>query len=194
MLLLGITGGIGMGKSVASDFLMHRSVPVVDTDCLARLESNQGTPAYREIVELFGVGVVGSSGQLERGRLAEIVFRDAEARRRLESILHPRIANAWRRQVFEWRQTMTATAAVVIPLLFEKDYENEFDSVICLACSVETQAQRLRQRGWSDEQIRARNAAQLPVTEKMARAHRVIWTEGSLGAHERQWERILPRL
>ena len=193
MLLLAITGGVGMGKSSAGEHLRRAGVPVVDTDALARKESGQGSPAFQEIVGLFGLGVVGADGELNRGRLAEIVFNDAAARKQLEACLHPRIASAWRSQVDDWRRRETPVAAVSIPLLFEKGYEQDFDSVICLACSAKTQSQRLGQRGWSGEQIRARNAAQLPVSEKMNRAHRVIWTEGSMDAHLRQWDRILPR-
>jgi dephospho-CoA kinase len=193
MFLFGITGGIGMGKSAAGELLRRRQIPVVDTDTMARTASAKGTPAFQEITGHFGGDVVGAAGELNRRRLAEIVFNDPAARARLESILHPRIANAWRSQVKAWRQSGTSMAAVIIPLLFEKGYEPEFDTVICLACSAESQTQRLRQRGWSDEQIRARNAAQLSLNEKMARASQVIWTEGSMEVHQRQWDRILPR-
>lgn len=81
--------------------------------------------------------------------------------------------------------------AVLIPLLFERQYERSIGRIIAVACSCETQRSRLMERGWSDREIEDRNAAQISVPEKMQRADFVVWTEGDLGSHERQLERIL---
>ena len=83
---------------------------------------------------------------------------------------------------------------MVIPLLFEKGYGPDFDVVVCVACSSVTQRRRLRERGWSEEQIDARNSTQLRVPEKMSRSQFVVWTEGSLEAHAGQWRRVLDRI
>jgi dephospho-CoA kinase len=109
----------------------------------------------------------------------------------LELMLHPRIAAVWRAEVARWRGQDRRIGAVVIPLLFEKGHGSEFDAVACVACSAESQRRRLRERGWSEDEIDARNAAQLPVGEKVARSRFVLWTEGSIRAHGCQWERVL---
>jgi dephospho-CoA kinase len=103
--------------------------------------------------------------------LAQIVFASATARQRLEAILHPRIRAAWLAQVEAWRNENCPLALVVIPLLFETAAENQFEKIICAACSPAAQNGRLLMRGWSPEQIRQRIAAQLPVGQKIARAH-----------------------
>jgi len=191
MTLLGVTGGIGMGKSASSRILDDLGVPHVDSDLLARECSAPGSDGLAEIVRAFGPGCLSPSGSLDRRWMAARVFQDRGARELVESILHPRIAARWRGQVAVWKAAGRLRAAVVIPLLLEKGYGAEFSRVICLACTRDTQAARLRERGWSDAEIAARNAAQLSVGEKMNRADFVIWTEGSLEAHRRQWQRIL---
>ena len=194
MILLGITGGIGMGKSAAASLLAARSVPVVDTDDLARQLVSPGSEALSEIRTAFGPDSIGPDGTLERRWLAQRIFSDPAARGQLEQILHPRIAEAWRAEVERWRRDGRATAAVVIPLLFEKGHGSDFDAVVCVACSRGTQRHRLRDRGWSEEQIDARNSAQLAVPEKVSRSRFVVWTEGSLEAHAGQWRRVLDRI
>ena len=194
MILLGITGGIGMGKSAAASLLAARSVPVVDTDDLARQLVSPGSEALSEIRTAFGPDSIGPDGTLERRWIAQRIFSDPAARGQLEQILHPRIAEAWRAEVERWRRDGRATAAVVIPLLFEKGHGSDFDAVVCVACSRGTQRHRLRDRGWSEEQIDARNSAQLAVPEKVSRSRFVVWTEGSLEAHAGQWRRVLDRI
>ena len=180
-----------MGKSAAADILRARRIAVVDTDDLARLVVAPGQSALAEVQLAFGLGVVGADGQLRRAELARIIFSDAAARQRLEAILHPRIRELWLAQLQTWREEGKASAVVVIPLLFETQAEASFDAVVCVACSAATQRERLSARGWTIPQIELRNAAQLPVVDKMLRSNYVIWTEGGLDVHAQQWERIL---
>jgi dephospho-CoA kinase len=187
----GVTGGIGMGKSTVAGMLAQRGVAVIDTDDLAREVVQVGKPALAEIRDTFGPAVVNPAGALDREALADVVFRDSEARKQLEAILHPRIQQLWQAQLVAWRIAGRTQAAVIIPLLFETVAESAFDLVICLACSAATQQQRLAARGWTPEQIQARLSAQLPIAEKMDRAHRVIWNEGNLEVLSRQCDRIL---
>lgn len=194
MVLVGITGGVGMGKSVSGNILSDLSVPWVDTDELARQMTKPGSEALGQITTAFGAEMVDGSGNLRRDRLAQLVFGDSAARSQLEAILHPPIAALWRARVEQWRLESTPVAVVIIPLLYEKQYQDDFSTVVCVACSRPTQTLRLKTRGWSEEQIRGRIAAQLSVSEKMARANFVIWTEGSLSKHRSQWERLLPRI
>jgi len=194
MKVLGLTGGIGMGKSTAARLLAERGVPIVDTDELARQVVQPGQPALAQIVQAFGARILGPDGHLRRAELARVVFADAAARKRLEDILHPPIRELWRAQVRTWRGEGRPLAVVVIPLLFETGAESELDATICVACSIATQHGRLRARGWSGEQIKQRVQAQLPIEQKMARADYVVWTEAGLDVHAEQIDQILRRL
>ena len=194
MKLLGLTGGVGMGKSTAAGFLLSHGVPVVDTDAIARELVRPGEPALVQIKNSFGSAILTAAGELNRGELARRVFADASARLQLEAILHPRIRECWRVQVARWRQEKVPLACVVIPLLFETQAENQFDKIICLACSDNSQRERLLARGWSLAQIQQRIAAQMPVAQKMARANFVVWTEGTLSVHQQQLTNIVSRL
>jgi dephospho-CoA kinase len=169
-----------MGKSAAAEFLRRRDVPVVDTDELARVVVEPGRSAVEEIRQRFGSKVVGPDGALLRQKLAEIVFADPAARAALEAIVHPPIRELWRRQLNAWRDEGKQSAAVVIPLLFETKAENEFDAVVCVACSPAEQKRRLTARGWT-----------VRIEEKIVRASHVVWTEGSLQRTEEQLEWIL---
>jgi dephospho-CoA kinase len=194
MKVLGLTGGIGMGKSASAQLFRSRGVAVVDTDELARQVVEPGQPALAEVREAFGADIVGPDGRLRRDALARRVFADPTARRRLEEILHPRIRALWRAQVNTWRGGGRSLAVVVIPLLFETRAEAEVDVTICIACSAATQHQRLLARGWSPEQIEQRLQAQWPTETKMARADYLVWTEAGLDVHAAQIDRILHRL
>ena len=191
MKVLGLTGGIGMGKSTSAQLLRDRGIPVVDTDDLARQVVQPGEPALAEIRTTFGAEIVGPDGQLRREELGRRVFADPAARQRLELILHPRIRKLWRAQVETWRAEGHPLAIVVIPLLFETKAETELDRTICLACSAATQQERLRARGWSPGQIEQRLQAQWPVEQKMAAADYLVWTEANLDVHAAQLDRIL---
>jgi dephospho-CoA kinase len=191
MKVLGLTGGVGMGKSTSAQLLRDRGVRVVDTDDLARQVVEPGQPALAEVLAAFGPEIAGPDGRLRRKELARRVFGDPAARRQLEAILHPRIRMLWRGQVEAWRAEGHPLAVVVIPLLFETKAEAELDATICVACSVASQQGRLLARGWSPEQIEQRNRAQWPISQKIARADYLVWTEAGLDVHAAQIERIL---
>jgi dephospho-CoA kinase len=194
VILLGITGGIGMGKSTSADHLAALGIPVVDTDRIARDVVQPGLPALAQIVAVFGRHILDDTGTLDRARLAEVVFSEPGARTQLEAILHPRIREEWRRQVSAWRGAGHPAAAVVIPLLFETDASSDFDEIACIACSESTQKQRLLDRGWTDQHLRGRLAAQWPIAEKIRRSSVVIWTEPPIEIHRRQLHRMLSDL
>ena len=194
MKLCGLTGGVGMGKSTAAGFFLQSGVRVIDTDDLARRLVQSGQPALAEIQSQFGGSIISPAGELKRDALAQLVFTDAAARKKLEAILHPRIRAVWLAQIEFWRKEKCPLALVVIPLLFETQAENQFDKIICVASTPVAQRERLCQRGWSPTQIHQRIAAQLPVERKIARSHYVIWTEGSLAVHALQVERMLAQL
>lgn len=190
MTRIGLTGGIGSGKSTAALWLADRGIPVIDTDDLARQLVEPGQEALAAIVGRFGQGILLPDGALDRARLGRWVFGDPAARRDLESILHPRIQAAWMAGLNQLETQGIPRAVVVIPLLFEKHYEGMFDLVIAMACSGLTQRERLRNRGWSDAEIDARHATQWTMDAKMQAAGKVIWSEGSLDALHGQLGRV----
>jgi len=194
MLLLGVTGGVGMGKSACAQLLAQRGIPIIDTDELAHRLVQPGQPALAEIRQLFGSTVFTSDGSLNRKELAKLVFTDPSARKQLEALLHPRIRELWQSQAAAWRAEARPLAVVVIPLLFETHAERELDATICVACSAATQRQRLLARGWSLTQIDQRTAAQWPTEKKIAAANYVIWSEGDISLHAEQLDRILALL
>ncbi len=190
MKTFGLTGGIGMGKSTAADFLLQRGISVVDSDAIARQIVEPGQPALGEIKQVFGDDIIDSEGRLQRDRLAARVFSDADARRKLEAILHPRIRAIWQAQLETWSAEGRPSAVAMIPLLFETGAAGEFSATICIACSQVTQRLRLRARGWTDDQINLRIGAQMPIEKKMALADYVVWTEGEIDVHQAQLQRI----
>jgi len=191
MKLLGLTGGVGMGKSTAGDLLRRQGVAVIDTDTLARELVEPGQPALAEIVEKFGPPVLLPDGRLDRERLARRVFSDSAARGELEAILHPRIRAAWNRKAQNWRDAGLTCGVVIIPLLFETQSAALFNATICVACSAATQARRLRERGWDSTQIQQRLAAQWPAARKIALSDYVVWTDTTLEAHAAQLQRVI---
>lgn len=194
MRLIGLTGGIAMGKSTVARLLSERGLAVVDTDDLAREVVEPGQLALDDIRREFGPDLLDPSGRLRRPELARLVFAEPEARKRLEAILHPRIRDRWRREVEEWRAAGRPAGAVVIPLLFEIDAAAQFDVTICVACTEPTQQGRFRSRGWTTAEAAARVRAQWSVERKMAASTFVLWTEGELSVTAAQVARILRQL
>ncbi len=188
---IGLTGGMGMGKSAAAEILRQRGLPVADSDMIAREVVEPGQPALAEIALHFGNEALGPEGRLRRDWLAQRVFHDGELRQTLENILHPRIRQVWQARLEEWRRAGQGRAAVVVPLLYEVGLAAEFDRIICVACTAATQRQRLQGRGWSEEQIRLRQEAHWPADKKIALADFVAWSEGGLDLLALQLDRIL---
>ena len=177
--VLGLTGGVGMGKSTAARLLIKVGLPVVDSDDLAREAVHPGTEGLAEIADEVGEGFLKADGSLNRDKMASKVFQDEAARKRLEAIIHPRVRTVWEKQIDQWREQKRPVGVVVIPLLFEVDLQDSFDAVLCVACTANTQRARLRERNWNDAQITARIAAQMDIAQKMDLADHVLWNEGA---------------
>lgn len=190
MLLVGLTGGIGSGKSTVARLLEKRGAIVFDADLLAREAVAMGTPGYDQVVERFGANVLSPGGDIDREALASVVFADPSARRDLEAIVHPEV----RRHFAESTERYLGTDAVVIfsaPLLVETGMHTAFEVLIVVSVPVQTQIERLlRERAMSEDAIRARIAAQLPMEEKAAVADILIDNEGTLEELEGQVDRI----
>lgn len=176
---MGLTGGVASGKSTVSAMLRDLGAVVVDADLLAREVVAPGTDGLVEVVEAFGEGVLTPDGQLDRPAVASLVFADEEARRRLEAIIHPRV----RQRGAELEASAGPDAVVVhdIPLLAETGQASTFDAVVVVDVPVETQVQRMVQlRAMSEEEARARVAAQATREQRLAVATHVIDNTGTL--------------
>ena len=175
---VGLTGGIGSGKSTVSALLADRGAVVIDYDLLAREAVEVGTPALAQIVERFGPGVLRPDGALDRPALGAIVFGDDEARRDLEAITHPAIGE------LAWARDEAAPAGSILvhdhPLLVETGLAGLMDFVVVVDLPEETQLDRLvRLRGMSPEDARARIAAQASRDDRRAAADVVIDNSGT---------------
>ena len=177
--VLGLTGGVGMGKSTAARLLKKAGLPVVDSDDLAREAVQPGTEGLAEIADEFGEGFLKPDGSLDRDKMASTVFQDQAARKQLEAIIHPRVRAVWENRIEQWREQKRPVGVVVIPLLFEVGLQDSFDAVLCVASTASTQQARLLERNWSDAQITARIAAQMDIAQKMDLADHVLWNEGT---------------
>jgi dephospho-CoA kinase len=187
MRLIGLTGGMGTGKSTVARMLASRGATIIDADELAREVVRPGEPALEAIVERFGPDVLGADGSLHRTRLAGIVFDDDNARRDLERITHPRIQQLMQQRIADAFARDATVAVADIPLLFENRRGNEFEGTLLVYAPVDVQVQRMVSRDGLDEATaRRRLAAQMPIDGKRQLATWVIDNSGDLAATERQ--------
>jgi dephospho-CoA kinase len=194
MLLVGLTGGIGSGKTTVARMLEERGAVVFDADVLARDAIAPGTPGHDRVVERFGPNVLAPGGDIDREALASMVFSDPAARRDLEAIVHPEVRRLFAESTAEFRDT-DAVVVMSAPLLVETGMHTAFEVLIVVSAPVETQVDRLlRDRGMSEPAIRGRIEAQLPLEEKAEVADILIDNEGSLEELEGQVERVWAEL
>jgi dephospho-CoA kinase len=176
--VVAVTGGVASGKSTVTDHLASLGVPVIDADFVARELVEPGTPALAEIEQAFGRSVIRADGTLDRRAMRARVFDDVAQRRRLESILHPRVEQRMRELV----ESVDAPWVVLaIPLLTEVGRYDFIDHVVVVDAPVEAQLERLMKRdGVTPEIARAMVAAQASRAERLAIADTVVTNDGSL--------------
>jgi dephospho-CoA kinase len=190
---VGLTGGVGSGKSTVAKLLAGHGAVVIDADAIAREVVEPGTPGFDAVVEAFGADIVGPDGRLDRPALAAIVFGDEQRRVQLNAIVHPLVGQ----RTIEVAQAAAPDAVVVydIPLLVENDMASGFDFVIVVAADVATRLARLEARGMAEADARERMAAQASDEQRRAVADAVIENDGSLddlgAAVDAVWERLL---
>jgi dephospho-CoA kinase len=191
--VLGLTGGIGSGKSMVASMFAKLGADVIDADRLAREVVEPGQPALEEIATAFGRDILLPDGRLDRGKLGRIIFADPVARGRLNAITHPRIRERMDAEIAA-RGSRPGVLIVDIPLLYENDRARAVEAVIVVWVDQQTQLRRLDERdGLSAEEARQRIAAQMPLEEKRARADVVIDNSGSRENTRRQVEAIYRR-
>jgi dephospho-CoA kinase len=190
---VGLTGGVASGKSTVSAILRELGAVVIDADRLARQVVEKGTPGLAAVVRELGEQVLTDGGELDRPAVARMVFADEDARRRLEGVVHPLVhAEAAR------LEAAAPEGAVVVhdlPLLAESGRADSFDAVLVVDADPEEQVRRaVRDRGWSEDEARARIAAQASREQRRAIATHVIDNTGTLDELRRQVEEIYTRL
>ena len=190
MLLVGLTGGIGSGKSTVARLLERHGAILIDADALAREAIARGTLGFDRVVEAFGTEVVAPDGNLDRARLASLVFSDPERKAVLESIVHPEVA----RRFTELVESHRGTADVVVyvtPLLVELGLAPAFDVVVVVTASPHLRVSRVASdRGLSPEDVRGRMATQASDEQRAEVANVLIDNDGTLAELERQVDRL----
>ncbi len=196
MVVVGLTGGIGSGKSAVARMFKEEGAELIDFDYLARLVVEPDEPAWRDIVEYFGTEILLPDRTLNRRALAEIVFSDSKSRKALEGFTHPRI--------FEKRDTLlecikkedpSSIVIVDVPLLFELGLRDEVDRVILVYVPRELQLERATNRdGLSREEVERRLRAQVPIEEKKALSDFIIDNTGSFEDTRDQVRKIMREL
>jgi dephospho-CoA kinase len=191
--VLGLTGGIGSGKSMVASMFAQLGADVIDADQLAREVVEPGQPALEEIATAFGRDIMLPDGRLDRGKLGRIIFADPAARARLNAITHPRIQERMATEV-ALRGSRPGVLIVDIPLLYENGRSGTVEAVIVVWVDSKTQLRRLSGRGGlTVDEAQQRIAAQMPLDEKRARADVVIDNSGSRENTRRQVEAIYRR-
>ena len=181
MRVVGLTGGIGTGKSTVAAMLRELGATVIDADEATRAVQARGTEGLHRLSQEFGPAILDPDGELDRSRLAEIAFKDPEARRRLNGIVHPLVRQWMAERQREAFERGDAVVVLDIPLLFESRGANAFETVVLVYAPEELQLRRLVElRGMTEEQALARIAAQTPIDEKRRLATHVIENTGSM--------------
>jgi dephospho-CoA kinase len=192
--VVGLTGGIGSGKSTVARLFAERGVPVVDADALAREVVAPGGPAYADVAAAWPEAI-GAGGEVDRKRLGEIVFADPAARKKLEELTHPRIQAVAAARLAALADKGVRLAVYEATLLVESERWRDFDGLVVVVASPETQIARATARdGLSRAQAEARVRAQMSTEDKLKVATEVIDNDGALAATEAQVDVILSKL
>jgi dephospho-CoA kinase len=187
MKIIGLTGGIGTGKTTVAGFFMKAGIPVLEADSIAHHIYVPGSKAYGEIVETFGQGVLSPDGTINRHLLGERVFHHPRKRLKLEKITHPKIESKMREFVWACREENKPCCVIEAALIFEKNRGELFDLIVTVFARRENQIARLKKRDrLTAEEIGQRIGAQLPIEEKVKRADFVIDNSGTLVETKKQ--------
>ena len=188
MLIIGLTGGIGSGKSVASDKFKSLGVAVVDADVASRTVVEPGKPALKEIQDHFGSGIITAEGKLDRNKLREIIATDAKERKWLESVLHPKIGEQITKEISESTSVYTLFVA---PLLLETNSQEMCSRVVVVDVPKDVQIRRTAKRDKvSSNQVEQMVAAQMKREKRLEKADDVLLNNGTIEDLEKQVEEL----
>jgi dephospho-CoA kinase len=187
MLLVGLTGNIGSGKSTVAQLLSERGATIIDADVLARRAVELGTVAYDKIVQRWGTAILAPDGHLDRAALRRVVFADHEQLEQLNQIVHPEVERLRARLVDQARKRGDRVVVCDIPLLFERHMTDRFDRIILVDSHRAVRLERLvKDRGLRETEAMDMIAAQMPAELKRARADFIIENDGTLTQLERK--------
>jgi len=195
MIIVGLTGSVGTGKSTVTNFFRELGAYIIDWDELARKVTRPHLRAWKEVVEYFGKGILNEDLTINRQKLAEIVFSDKGKVTKLNQIVHPEVFKEDERITNEIK-SLDPDALIIkdIPLLFELTRPVFVDKIVVVSASEQTQLRRLEEKGMSREDARSRIKSQLPLEEKIKSADFVISNDGPLEETKKQVEEIYSRL
>ncbi len=185
---LGITGGIGCGKSTAAKIFEKKGFNRIDCDEIVHDLLEQDSETISTVADRFGESVIKPEGGVDRRTLGQIVFADKYLLKELEDILHPKVRDTWTGKV---NAENSSDWVVEVPLLFEKNLQNRVDFTICVFCHQDLQVERLERKGIERPQALARINQQLPLSEKAQMADLVLLNDGSFEFLESQINSIL---
>jgi len=185
---VGLTGGIGAGKSTVADLFSKRGAVVIRSDELARQVIEPQTPGFKQVTLRFGNEIVNDEGSIDRAKLAQVVFNDDVALKDLENIVHPLVRERTNQLMSE--QTSETIIVNEIPLLLEKKMESLFDFLVIVISSEKNRLERLFQKGVSEEQAKARMAKQVNDQDRKAAADFLIVNDGNLDQLEADVQKI----
>ncbi len=199
MKIIGLTGGFGSGKSTVARFLAELGAVVIDADKVGHEAFETGTETWQEVVAAFGRGIIGTDGAVDRQKLGAIVFRNPEARARLNQIMHPRIHERVKARIAEYKKKGVEIVVVEAPLLLEVGWKPMVDEVWTTSAPEKTVLRRLReQKGLSEAQSLARIRAQITDEKRTSQADVVIDTDCTLdelkGKVEALWRKLCSRI
>ena len=195
MKLVGLTGGIASGKSTVAKILANLGAAIINADVLAREVVEPEQDAWKEIVATFGAAILQADRTLDRAKLRTTIFNDPNARKKLESIIHPRVRALAEKRIGEHAAAGYAVIVYEVPLLFEGNLHEWLRPVILVACDVATQRRRLQERDRLDAaQAQKHIDAQMSLEEKRRLADYVIENNGSLEDLERQVRAVLEKI
>ena len=195
MKLVGLTGGIASGKTTVANMFQRLGAAIIDADVLSREVVEPGQAAWQEIVTSFGREVLQADQTLDRQKLRAIIFSNPNARKQLETIIHPRVRALAEQRIREHREAGYAVVVYVVPLLFEGNLQDGLRPVILVACDVDVQRQRLEQRDRLDDAAAQKHIdAQMSLEEKRRLADYVIENNTGLEDLERQVREVFAKL
>jgi len=196
MIIIGLTGGVGTGKSTVADIFKQLGAVIMDADGIAHELMRKGTPVSRAVRRAFGPGIANATGQIDRKQLGALVFNDPRKLARLCQIVHPAVRRRFRELTRAvGRRKPGATVVWDIPLLIEAGPIYKVDALVVVSAPFRVAARRLRDRsGWSSTEVKKRQSFQMPLKKKERLADFVVYNNGSLQATRRQvvhiWNQI----
>ena len=195
MELVGLTGGIASGKTTVAKIMKRLGAAIVDADALSREVVEPGRDAWKAIVDTFGAEVLRPDQTLDRQKLRAVIFNNSTARKKLESIIHPRVRALAEERINQQAAAGYEIVVYEVPLLFEGNLHEWLRPVVLVACDADVQRQRLQQRDrLTPEEAQKHIDAQMSLEEKRRLADYVIENDGDLESLERQVEAVLNRI